>query len=166
MIVSPSPYSQPTYRFFRARADGKAGKERGGKHKMEEVRLSKLVLVLTCPTSLAKSLWGSPEPYQDRSTVSPVPELSGPSHTSAHPPLRSGSQSLVKCVAAAIAPSFVDYHVSPAHPFPQWRKGTGAPATGHNLLTQALLDTKFSCHHTLQFFALDSAPSTFIPHPV
>lgn len=60
LIVSPSPYSQPTHRFFRAREDGKAGKERGEKHKMEEVRPSKLVLVLTCPTSLAKSLWGSP----------------------------------------------------------------------------------------------------------
>lgn len=53
LIVSPSLYSQPTHRFFRAREDGKAGKERGGKHKMEEVRPSKLVLVLTCPTSLA-----------------------------------------------------------------------------------------------------------------
>lgn len=26
LIVSPSPYSQPTHRFFRAREDGKAGK--------------------------------------------------------------------------------------------------------------------------------------------
>lgn len=74
LIASPSPYSQPTHRFSRAREDGKAGKERGGKHKMEEVRPSKLVLVLTCPTSLAKSLWGSPEPHQDRSTAGPAPE--------------------------------------------------------------------------------------------
>ncbi|KAM7226843.1 hypothetical protein CapIbe_021918 [Capra ibex] len=32
----PELRGQPTHRFFRAREDGKAGKERGGKHKMEE----------------------------------------------------------------------------------------------------------------------------------
>ena len=40
-----------------------------------------------------------------------------------------------------------------------------APAAGHNLLTQALLDTKFSCRHGLQFFALDSAPSSLPSYP-
>lgn len=83
----PSPrtlFSSPP-RFFRPREDGKARKERGGKHKMEEVRPSNLVLMLICPASLAESLWGSPEPHRGSSTASPAPEgclaLPTPLHT-------------------------------------------------------------------------------------
>lgn len=53
------------------REDGKAREERGRKHGIEEVRPSSLVLMLTCPASLAESLWGSPEPHQGSSTANP-----------------------------------------------------------------------------------------------
>lgn len=51
------------------REDGKTRKERVGKLKMEEVRPSYLVLMLTCDVSLIKGLWGlsyPPNPHRPR----------------------------------------------------------------------------------------------------
>lgn len=127
------------------REDGKAREERGGRHKMEEGRLSYLVLMRRCP-----------EPHHGSSTARPdTCGLPGPSHSPASLPLGSGPQLQLwgDSMAAAVTPRSVIFR-SALHLL----LTMGKENRGSCHQPRPPLDTQFSCHRVIPFPALDPAP--------